>query len=64
MPNLVSLSHSNPQILDKIPTSVISISRFLVKSFLDKNYHNTGTSYYFDMKLGTLSRLENRNKMT
>ena len=57
MANLVSLNQSSPQMLDKIPTKIFSISRFLVKYLLDKNCHSTRTSYYTDVKLGVLSRL-------
>ena len=64
MPNLVSINSSNLQILFKILTEVFSVSGFLVKSHMIKNCYNSKTSKDIDMKLGPLSKLEKRNKMT
>ena len=45
MPNLISLTCSNVQILDKTQTKVFSISGFLVISLIDRNCHNSRTSH-------------------
>ena len=64
MANLVSINSSNLQILFKILTEVFAVSGFLVKSHMIKNCYNSKTSKDIDMKLGPLSKLEKRNKMT
>ena len=64
MPNLLFINSSNLQILFKILTEVFSVSEFLVKSHMIKNCYNSKTSKDIDMKLGPLSKLEKRNKMT
>ena len=61
VPNLGSLTRTRSPILDKIPTRVFSISRFLNKAFKNKNCHNSKTSNEIEMKLGPLSKLETRN---
>ena len=44
----------------KTQMGVFPISEFLVK----ENYHNSRTSKDIDMKLGTVTKLELRNKVT
>ena len=44
MPIMISLTHLSPQILDKIEMGVFSISRFLVKSLINKSFYNSRTS--------------------
>ena len=43
---------------------VFLISKFLVFLFLNKNYHNSRTSDNIDMKLGSVTNLDKRNKTT
>ena len=61
MPDLVFLKLPSLQILDKIQTRVFSVSRFLVKSLINKNCHNYITSNDIDMKLGLVIKLDKRN---
>ena len=58
MPVMVSLTCSSPLILDKTQTRLFSKYRFLVKSLINKNYHNARTSNDIDLKLESLSKLE------
>ena len=55
MPNLVSLNHPSLQVLDKTQSRVISLFGFLVKSHINKNSPNSGTSNGVDMNLGPLT---------
>ena len=61
VPNLVSLTHSSLQILDKTQTG---ISDFWIsgQSLIKVNYHNSRTSDDIDMKLGPVTKLDKRNK--
>ena len=52
------------QILGKTQTGVIPNSRFLVKSLVKENCHNSKPSDDIDMKLGPVSKLYKRNKIT
>ena len=63
VPNLVSLTHSSLQILDKTQTG---ISDFWIsgQSLIKVNYHNSRTSDDIDMKLGPVTKLDKRNKIT
>ena len=61
MPNLISLTHLNLQILHKNQTEIFIISGFLVKSLIKKNCHNSRTSNVIDMKLEPLTRLTKEN---
>ena len=61
MPNLVSLTLPNLPILDKIQTRVFPISRFLVKSLINKICDNSRTSNDTDMKLEPETKLDKRN---
>ena len=61
MPNLVSLTLPNLLILDKIQTRVFPISRFLVKSLINKICDNSRTSNDTDMKLEPETKLDKRN---
>ena len=61
MPNLVSLTLPNLPILDKIQTRVFPISRFLVKSLINKICDNSRTSNDTDMKLEPEAKLDKRN---
>ena len=58
MPNLVSLTCPSLQILGKTKTGMFLISGFLIK----ENCHNSRTSDDIDMKLGTVTKLDKRNK--
>ena len=40
---------------------LLSISGFIVKSLINKDYHNSKTSDDIDMKLGPLAKLDKRN---
>ena len=42
---------------------LFSNCRFLVKSLINKNCHNARTSNDIDIKLGPLTKLENKNAM-
>ena len=59
VPNLVSLTRPSLQILGKIQTWVFPISGFLVNSLSD--FHNSGSSYDIDMKLGPVTKLDMEN---
>ena len=59
MSNMVYLIHFSPWILDKIQAGVSSISEFLVKSDINKNYHNSRNCD----ELGPPSKLESRYAM-
>ena len=61
MPNVVFLTPSSLQILDKAQTGVFSISQFLVKSLIHKNCHNFRTCNDIGVKLRPLTKLEKRN---
>ena len=58
MPNLISLTCSNRQILDKTQTEVLPISRFLVNSLINKNCYNSRTGYDIDMKPVPVNKLD------
>ena len=59
------LSSLQPPNIERNSDWVFSISRCLViKPFINKNCHNFRTGYDTDMKLGALSKLEQRNAMT
>ena len=57
VPNLVFPTCPNLQILGKSQTGVFPNSRFLVKSLIKVNCHNSRTSDDIDMKLGTVTKL-------
>ena len=58
------LSSLQPPNIERNSDWVFSISRCLViKPFINKNCHNFRTGYDTDMKLGALSKLEQRNAM-
>lgn len=63
MLNLVSINSPNIWIFFKIQTEVLSVSEFLVKSFMNINCYKSKTSHDIDLKPGPLSKLEERNKM-
>ena len=63
MPNLVSLAHSNLQVLGKSQTGVFPISGLLVNPLKTKR-HNSRTSDYIDMKLGPVIQTEKKNRAT
>ena len=64
MPNLVSLTHPSIQMLNKTQTGVFQISRFLVKSLINKNCQNPGTNNDIGMKLGPVTKLGKRKTST
>ena len=49
---------------DKTQTGVFPISRFLVKSFMNKNGYNSRASNNTDIKLRPLTKLDKRNMTT
>ena len=54
----------NLQILDKTLAAVFLIYGFLAKPLISKNCHNSTTSNDIDMKLGPVTKIENKNKTT
>ena len=60
MQNLVSLTHPNLQILEKAQT-IIPISGFLVKSPINKYYHNSRFSNGIEKKYDPVTRPEKHN---
>ena len=64
MPDVVSLTRSNLQILNKTQTGVLPISGFPVKSLTNKNCHNSRTSNDISIKLEPVTKLDNRNTTT
>ena len=62
MQNLVNSPQSSDigQNLDR----VFPVSGLLVKSLINKNYHNSRTSNDADMKLEPVTKLDKRNKTT
>ena len=65
MLNLVLLTYSNPQILEKIQMGCLSIFRFFVKSLINKNFPNARTSNDIDITFGTESKFnDDVRKMT
>ena len=65
MPNLVSLTRSSFQILDKHQMGVFSISGFLFKSFVNKICkHNSRSSNDIDVKLEPTIKLDKKNTTT
>ena len=65
MPNLVFLTCFSLQILGKTQTGVFPISEFSGQSLIKKdNCHNSKTSHDVDMKLGSVTKLDKRNRAT
>ena len=62
--NLVSQPYSSLQILDETQTGLFSISRFLVKSLMNKNCYNSKTSNHIAMKLSPITKLDKRKATT
>ena len=62
--NLVSLIRLRLQILGKTQTGVFPISGFLVNPLLKENCHKSRTGNDIDMKLGPVTKLDKRNKIT
>lgn len=54
----------SPQKQEKIQAEVYSISKFLIKSLINKNCLNSRTIYDIGMKLESLSKLGKRNTTT
>ena len=61
MPNLVSLTCHNLEVLKKTQAGLFPSSGFLVKSIINKNCHNSRTSNDIDTKLGPVTKLDERN---
>ena len=59
--NLMSLTRSSLQILEKTQMEVFSISGFIVKSLINKDCPNSRTSDVIDITLGPLTKLDKRN---
>ena len=64
MPNLVSLTCPSLQILDKTQTGIFLISRFLVKSPINKNCQNSRTNDDIDLKLEPVTKLDKRHTIS
>ena len=64
MPNLVSLTCPGLQKLDKTQTRVFPIFGFLVKSFINKNCHNSANTNDIDMKIKIVNKPDIRNIRT
>ena len=64
MPRLVSLTCPNLQILGKTQTVVFPVSVFLIISLKNKNSHNSRTSKDIDVKLGLVTKRDERNTTT
>ena len=65
MPNLVSINCPSLQILGKTQPGVFLISRFLPgQPLIKENCHNSRTSQDIEMKLGPVTKLDKRNKIT
>ena len=62
IPKLISLTLTSLQILDKIQMKIFSISRFLLKSLINRNCHKTNINV--GMEHGLLSKTEERNNLT
>ena len=61
MANLSSLIFFNLEILNKTKTGVFSIDRFLVKLFINKNWHNSRINNDIDMTLESATKPDMRN---
>ena len=61
IPYLVFLIHRSVQILFKTQAWIFSISRFLVKSLVNKNYCNSRTKDDINMELGPVTKRDKRN---
>ena len=64
IPSVVSLTSFSLQILGKTQTGVFPIPRFLMKSFINKNFHSSRTNNDIDMKFGPLTKHDNRSMTT
>ena len=60
--NLVFLPCLSLHILDKTQKVMFPIYGFLVKSLITKNYHNSRTSNDINMKLESLTKIDNRRQ--
>ena len=63
MPNLVSITHPSLQIFGQNSDGDISYLRISGQSLIS-GFHNSGASDDIDMKLGPVTKLDNRNKTT
>ena len=61
MPNLVSLTCPGLQKLDKTQRRVFPIFGFLVKFFMNKNFHNSTSTNDIDMKIKIVNKPDLRN---
>ena len=61
MPNLVSLTCPGLEKLDKTHRRVFPIFGFLVKSFMNKNFHNSTNTNDIDMKIKIVNKPDVRN---
>ena len=64
MPNLISLTFPGLQKLDKTQRRVFPIFGFLVKSFMNKNFHNSTNTNDIDMKIKIVNKPDIRNMKT
>ena len=63
MPNLVSMTHPSLQIFGRNSDGNISYFRISGQSLIS-GFHNSRASDDIDMKLGPVTKLDNRNKTT
>ena len=59
---LVSITHPSPQILGKSQTGVLPISGISGQFLIKENCHTFRTSDDIDMKLGPVTKLDQKNK--
>ena len=64
MPNLISLTFPGLQKLDKTQRRVFPIFGFLVRSFMNKNFHNSTNTNDIDMKIKIVNKPDIRNMKT
>ena len=64
MPNLVSLTRPSLQIFGEKSDESISDFQISGQSFIKENCHNSRTSDDTDMKLGSVTKFNKRNKAT
>ena len=60
MRNMVSLTYSSLQILDKTQTGLFPISGFLAKSLISKSCHNSRISNNIDKKLELVPKIDKK----
>ena len=64
MVNFLSLDLPRLQMFEKTQKGLFSVSEFLVKSFINKHCHNSGTGNNIDIKFRLVTKLDKKNVMT